>query len=203
MLKRFLSEAQKGLTPNTWWDHSFAGHNKEATLELKALHDGRAPFDTPKPSRLIRRILQIASDPDSIVGLVRRGGHPMSGAFGRGSVSLGVDRAVAGGGGQPGRAVVANPVFRDVVSVVMNLVYHVRLLRAGFAAAMLSGLACVTSPERHSVACTSDGEPRRVPFYAFFAPLNYSADETPHRRRFARIFGYAAPERANLQRKGD
>ena len=67
MLKRFLSEAQRGLTPNTWWDHPFAGHNKEATLELKALHDGRAPFDTPKPSRLIRRILQIATDPDSIV----------------------------------------------------------------------------------------------------------------------------------------
>ena len=67
MLKRFLSEAQEGLTPNTWWNHSFAGHNKAATLELKALHDGRAPFDTPKPSRLIRRILQIATDPDSIV----------------------------------------------------------------------------------------------------------------------------------------
>ena len=67
MLKRFLSEAQKGLTPNTWWDHSFAGHNKEATLELKVLHDGSAPFDTPKPSRLISRILQIATDPDSIV----------------------------------------------------------------------------------------------------------------------------------------
>ncbi len=67
MLKRFLSEAQEGLTPNTWWDYSFAGHNKEATLELKVLHDGRAPFDTPKPSRLVRRILQIATDPDSIV----------------------------------------------------------------------------------------------------------------------------------------
>ena len=40
MLKRFLSEAQAGLTPNTWWDHEFAGHNKEATLELKALHEG-------------------------------------------------------------------------------------------------------------------------------------------------------------------
>ena len=67
MLKRFLSEAQEGLTPNTWWDHSFAGHNKAATLELKALHDGRAPFDTPKPSRLVRRVLQIATDPNCIV----------------------------------------------------------------------------------------------------------------------------------------
>ena len=67
MLKRFLSEVQPGLTPHTWWDHKFAGHNKEATLELKALHDGTAPFDTPKPVRLLRRILQIATDKDSIV----------------------------------------------------------------------------------------------------------------------------------------
>ena len=67
MLKRFLSEAQPGLTPNSWWDHEFAGHNKEATLELKALHDGAAPFDTPKPVRLLRRIFQIATDKDSIV----------------------------------------------------------------------------------------------------------------------------------------
>ena len=67
MLKRFLSEAQPGLTPNSWWDHEFAGHNKEATLELKAIHDGAAPFDTPKPVRLLRRIFQIATDKDSIV----------------------------------------------------------------------------------------------------------------------------------------
>lgn len=67
MLKRFLSEAQRGLTPNTWWDYGFAGHNKEATLEMKDLHDGASPFDTPKPVRLLRRILQIATDKDSIV----------------------------------------------------------------------------------------------------------------------------------------
>lgn len=67
MLKRFLSEAQAGLTPNTWWDHKFAGHNKQATLELKALHDGAAPFDTPKPVSLLRRILELATDKDSIV----------------------------------------------------------------------------------------------------------------------------------------
>ena len=67
MLKRFLSEAQSGLTPNTWWDHKFAGHNKEATLELKALHGGSAPFDTPKPVKLLKRILELATDKDSII----------------------------------------------------------------------------------------------------------------------------------------
>lgn len=67
MLKRFLSEAQEGLTPHTWWAHDFAGHNKEATLELKALFGGRAPFDTPKPVRLLRRVLQIFSSPGDVV----------------------------------------------------------------------------------------------------------------------------------------
>jgi len=67
MLKRFLSETQAGLTPNTWWDHKFAGHNKEATLELKTLHEGKAPFDTPKPVRLLTCILQLATNKDSII----------------------------------------------------------------------------------------------------------------------------------------
>ena len=67
MLKRFLVDAQKGLTPNTWWNHEFAGHNKEATLELKEMFEGDAPFDTPKPVRLLKRILQIFSDPNSLV----------------------------------------------------------------------------------------------------------------------------------------
>jgi adenine-specific DNA-methyltransferase len=67
MLKAFLSEVQSGLTPNTWWTHEFAGHNKEATLEVKALFDGASPFDTAKPVKLLRRILELCSDQESIV----------------------------------------------------------------------------------------------------------------------------------------
>jgi adenine-specific DNA-methyltransferase len=67
MLKAFLSEVQRGITPNTWWDHEFAGHNKEATLELKELFGGAAPFDTPKPVKLIQRILEIAGGDDGLV----------------------------------------------------------------------------------------------------------------------------------------
>jgi len=67
MLKAFLSEATEGITPNTWWSYTFAGHNKEATLELKAIFDGESPFDTPKPVKLIRRMLELFSDPDSIL----------------------------------------------------------------------------------------------------------------------------------------
>ena len=67
MLKAFLSEAQKGITPNTWWSHDFAGHNKEATLEVKALFDGEAPFDTAKPVKLLKRCIELGADLDSIV----------------------------------------------------------------------------------------------------------------------------------------
>ena len=69
----------------------------------------------------------------------------------------------------------------------MNLASPVRLLRAGLPVAVLSGSACVTGPEPPSAACTPDGEPLRVAFYAFFAPVSYSADEDPHRRGSARI----------------
>jgi adenine-specific DNA-methyltransferase len=67
MLKAFLSEASEGVTPNTWWSHEFAGHNKEATLEVKELFDGASPFDTAKPVKLIRRMLETFTDGESIV----------------------------------------------------------------------------------------------------------------------------------------
>ncbi len=67
MLKAFLSEVEDGITPNTWWGHEFAGHNKEATLENKELFDGSSPFDTPKPVKLFTRMLELASGPDDLI----------------------------------------------------------------------------------------------------------------------------------------
>lgn len=67
MLKAFLSESKPGVTSNTWWSHDFAGHNKEATLEVKSLFDGASPFDTPKPVKLVRRMLELVSGKDYIV----------------------------------------------------------------------------------------------------------------------------------------
>ncbi|WP_437340805.1 site-specific DNA-methyltransferase [Burkholderia contaminans] len=68
MLKAFLSESERGITPHTWWGHEFAGHNKEATLEMKALFDGDSPFDTPKPVRLMRRLIELfCADHDTVV----------------------------------------------------------------------------------------------------------------------------------------
>lgn len=61
-LKRFLSEVQQGVVPSTWWPHEDTGHNQEAKQEIKKLFpDSNEPFSTPKPERLMERIIQIAS----------------------------------------------------------------------------------------------------------------------------------------------
>ena len=65
-VKRYL-DAVEGKMPTNLWLHSDAGHTDEAKKQLKSLFDGSAPFDTPKPVRLLDRILTIASDKDSIV----------------------------------------------------------------------------------------------------------------------------------------
>ena len=62
-LKVFLSEVQGGIVPDTWWTAEAFGHNQEAKKELLALFDDAEPFSTPKPTRLIRRILQMATRP--------------------------------------------------------------------------------------------------------------------------------------------
>lgn len=63
--KTFLSEA-KGLVPWTWWPHEEVGHTDEAKKEILSLF-GKDIFDTPKPERLIERILHIATNPGDLV----------------------------------------------------------------------------------------------------------------------------------------
>ena len=64
--KQYL-EISAGRVPTNFWSYSETGHTGEAKNELALLFDGKAPFDTPKPTRLIERILQIATDKDSII----------------------------------------------------------------------------------------------------------------------------------------
>lgn len=61
--KVFLTEVQNGIVPDTWWRHEDAGNNQEAKKEILALFDDAEPFSTPKPTRLIRRMLQIGTEP--------------------------------------------------------------------------------------------------------------------------------------------
>ena len=65
-VKTYLSESS-GVRAWTWWSNQECGHNQEAKKELNAIVGFDAPFDTPKPTRLIKRILQIATDKDSII----------------------------------------------------------------------------------------------------------------------------------------
>lgn len=61
--KSFLSEVKAGVTPVTIWLHDEVGHNHEANNELKALL-GQGVFENPKPTRLIRRMIELATNKD-------------------------------------------------------------------------------------------------------------------------------------------
>ncbi|WP_216364689.1 site-specific DNA-methyltransferase [Zafaria cholistanensis] len=65
-LKRFLSEV-RGAVPRTMWFHTDVGHNQTGKNEIQALFPGEVPFSTPKPERLLERVLSIASNPGDIV----------------------------------------------------------------------------------------------------------------------------------------
>lgn len=65
-LKRYLSDVKQGLTPMTIWTHDEVGHNQEAQKEVRQFNN-ESPFPTPKPERLIERILTIASNEGDLV----------------------------------------------------------------------------------------------------------------------------------------
>lgn len=63
---RYLSEVE-GFVPWTWWPHEEVGHTDEARKEVQAIFGTQTAFDTPKPTRLIQRVLQIATSPGDLV----------------------------------------------------------------------------------------------------------------------------------------
>lgn len=56
-----------GLVASTWWSNDEVGHNRQAKAEIKALFPGMNPFSTPKPERLLERVLGIATNAGDIV----------------------------------------------------------------------------------------------------------------------------------------
>lgn len=67
-LKRYLKEVQQGTVPMTIWGYDEVGHTDEARKELKQIFKGdKSPFPTPKPTRLIKRVLQLTTNKDSLV----------------------------------------------------------------------------------------------------------------------------------------
>ena len=64
-IKMFLSEA-RGLTPINFWEHTYAGNTDEGTAEVNELM-GAKVFDFPKPTQLIKRVLEHGTSQDAIV----------------------------------------------------------------------------------------------------------------------------------------
>ena len=65
-LIRYFSEIE-GLVPWTWWPHEEVGHTDESKKEIHALFGKVAAFDTPNPERLLKRVLDIATNPGDLV----------------------------------------------------------------------------------------------------------------------------------------
>jgi adenine-specific DNA-methyltransferase len=68
--KRFLTDVKQGITPQTIWHYSEVGHTQEAKQELLRImgFNGETEiFVTPKPVRLIERVLALGSSEDSII----------------------------------------------------------------------------------------------------------------------------------------
>jgi adenine-specific DNA-methyltransferase len=65
-IKRFLGDVKEGIIPQTIWMHDQVGHTQEAKKEVIALNNGDI-FDTPKPERLIKRVLEIATSRGDLV----------------------------------------------------------------------------------------------------------------------------------------
>jgi len=69
--KRHLTSLKGGggTVPSTWWTHEEVGHTDEAKKEIRTIFEGHdlSDFITPKPVRLLERILTIATQPGDLV----------------------------------------------------------------------------------------------------------------------------------------
>ena len=65
MRKLFKSEAKPGMAAPTIWDD--VGLNQHAAREIELLFGEKASFETPKPEGLMKRILEIATNPNDLV----------------------------------------------------------------------------------------------------------------------------------------
>lgn len=66
-VKAYLREGREGVIARTWWPYKDVGGNQDAKKEILAILGSECDFITPKPSRLIERILQVATNPQSVI----------------------------------------------------------------------------------------------------------------------------------------
>jgi len=67
-VKKFLSEVKDGMTPMTVWTYDEVGHTQDAKKEIKEIFpDSKLPFETPKPTKLMEKVLSLKNNPNSII----------------------------------------------------------------------------------------------------------------------------------------
>lgn len=66
-LKRFLTDVKEYITPMTVWGYDEVGHSQQAKQDLIDLFDGKAYFEYPKSINLLKRIINLVADEDSII----------------------------------------------------------------------------------------------------------------------------------------
>ncbi|WP_217376338.1 site-specific DNA-methyltransferase [Paenarthrobacter ureafaciens] len=68
IIKKYADKVQQGVVPRTWWTADEVGHNQEAKRDhLNKMFPDETPFATPKPERLLQRIIHISTNPGDIV----------------------------------------------------------------------------------------------------------------------------------------
>jgi len=68
VIKTYLTEAKAGVVPHSWWSSDEVGSNQEAKRDhLRKMFPGIEPFATPKPERLLERVLHISTNPGDVV----------------------------------------------------------------------------------------------------------------------------------------
>ena len=99
-IKRFLTKVKDGRVPQTLWTYGEVGHTQEGKKELLAaitFPNSDVVFDTPKPTRLMRRILQLGTTPDSddiVVDFFAGTGTTMDAMFAQNSEDGGKRRCI-------------------------------------------------------------------------------------------------------------
>ena len=69
-LKRYANEVKQGIVPMTIWGYDEVGHTDESRKELKEIFsESDSPFTTPKPSRLLKRLIQLTSNKKDFIVL--------------------------------------------------------------------------------------------------------------------------------------
>ena len=65
-VKNYLTDSE-GISSWSWWGNEDVGHNQESKKEINEIFGADNTFDTPKPERLLQRILHIASNENDLI----------------------------------------------------------------------------------------------------------------------------------------